>query len=143
MKYIITFILLVSIARAQNTVISVTIQARDCEYIGYFTGGDDQFQDLDSSLKSKFRPAASAPSGTTNVTLGGVTNGAWFQMIHKLRYDPFACFGNNNPFTRIDAVLRALNNAWLTAALDADALDFDNNGYTFNRSRGRARIKRE
>ena len=143
MKYTLILLLMIPLfSKSQNTIISVTIQARDCEYIGSFCGTDDDYQDLDSSLKSKFRPRETAPSGTTNVILGGVTNGVWARVVHHLRYDHFACIGNNNEFTRVDAVLRALNNAWLTAALDADITEF-NNGHDANRARGRSRIKRE
>lgn len=144
MKYTLTtlFTALAFWAYSQNTIISVTIQARDCEYIGSFCGTDDDYQDLDSALKSKFRPKETAPSGTTSVTLGGVTNGVWARVLHQLRYDHFSSLGNNNEFTRVDAVLRALNNTWLTAALDADAVEF-NNSHDANRARGRARIKRE
>lgn len=144
MKYIILLLLLIPlIGKTQTTIISVTIQARDCEYIASFTGTEEQFQDLDSAMKSKFRPAFSAPSGTTNVTLGGATNGTWYQIMYRLRRDFFACQGNNNEFTRIDVVLRALNNVWLTAALDADALDWENNGHTPIRTNGRRRLKHE
>jgi hypothetical protein len=144
MKYTLStlFTILTFWAYSQNTIVSAVIQARDCEYIGSFTGNDDDYQDLDSALKSKFRPRETAPSGTTNVTLGGVTNGVWARVMHHLRYDPVACLGNNNEFTRVDAVLRALNNTWLTAALDADAVEF-NNRHDGNRVRGRVRIKRE
>jgi hypothetical protein len=143
MKYTLILLLMIPfLAKSQNTIISVTIQARDCEYIGSFSGNDDDYQDLDSSLKSKFRPRETAPSGTTNVTLGGVTNGVWARVVHQLRYDHLSSSGNNNEFTRVDAVLRALNNTWLTAALDADVVEF-NNKHDANRARGRARLRRE
>lgn len=133
------------IGKTQNetSIIAPVHQARDCEYIAHFTGTEDRWQDIDSSLKSKFRPPANAPSGTTNVTVGGATARAWFDVAARLRREPEALNGNNNPFTRVDASLRAVGNAWLTAALDADAVLWDSSGYTNYRTAGRQRLKRE
>lgn len=143
MKYIITLLLLIPlIGRSQNTIVSPVIQARDLEYIGSFLSGDDRFQDLDSSLKSKFRPAFSAPSGTTNVTVGGVTNGTWAQLMYVPLRDVYASQGNNSVFSRVDTNLRALSNTYLTAQLDADATAFDNTTTSF-RASGRSRLKHE
>lgn len=143
MKYIITLLLLIPLfAKCQTTIISVTIQARDLEYIGSVIGGNDIYQDADSSLKSKFRPAFSAPSGTTNVTVGGITNGTWVDIAKLLHRDAFASAGNNSVWGRVDVALRAAANTYLTAQLDADATDFDNTS-TANRARGRSRLKHE
>lgn len=143
-KLIYLLFLIPVITKAQNetSIISVTIQARDCEYIGYFTN-EDKYQDIDSAMKSKFRPPANAPSGTTNVTLGGATARAWYEVVYRLRREAEALNGNNNPFTRIDAAVRAVSNTWLTTALDADSTAWDNNGYTIKRTAGRQRLKRE
>lgn len=146
MKKIILLLFLIPIlSKAQNetSIISVTIQARDCEYIGYFTGHEDRYQDIDSSLKSKFRPAASAPSGTTNVIVAGATARAWFDIAYRLVREPAAINGNNTPFTRIDVALRAVSNTWLTAALNQDIIDWDASGYSNNRNIGRKRLKKE
>lgn len=144
MKYTLTtlFTALAFWAYSQNTIVSAVVQARDCEVIGYYTRANDDYQDLDSSLKSKFRPAFSAPSGTTNVTVGGVTNGTWAQLMYTLRRDAVVSFGNNSVFSRLDANLRAINNTYLTAQLDADATAFDNLG-TDRRADGRSRLKHE
>lgn len=141
--FILLFIPLLSKSQNETSIISVVIQARDCEYIGYFTGQEDRYEDIDSSLKSKFRPAESAPSGTTNVTVGGATARSWFEIAYRLRREAAAVNGNNTPFTRIDAVLRAVNNPWLTGKLDQDTSDWDATGYTNNRTAGRKRLKRE
>lgn len=127
---------------AQNTIVAPVIQARDCEVIGYYIKGTDDYQDLDSVLKSKFRPAFSAPSGTTSVTVNGATNGTWAQLMYTLRRDAYVSLGNNSVFSRIDAALRALSNTYLTAQLDADATAFDNT-LTDRRSDGRSRLKHE
>jgi len=146
MKYTLIFILLLislNLFAQETTIISVTLEARDCEIIGGFTSGDF-YQDLDSSLKSKFRPAANAPSGTTNVTLGGVTAGVWLDVDKRLRRDAACLVGNNNPYTRVETALRNTANAWLIAAMDADITFWDNNdGYSDRRARGRARLKRQ
>lgn len=144
MKYTLTTLsVFISIAcLSQNTVIAPVIQARDCEVIGYYTRATDDYQDLDSVLKSKFRPAFSAPSGTTNVTVNGATNGTWAQLMYTLRRDAYVSFGNNSVFSRIDAALRALSNTYLTAQLDADATAFDNL-LTDRRGDGRSRLKHE
>lgn len=127
---------------AQTNIIAPVIQARDCEVLGYYTRANDDYQDLDSVLKSKFRPAFSAPSGTTNVTVNGATNGAWAQLMYTLRRDAYISFGNNSVFSRIDAALRALNNVYLTAQLDSDATAFDSTS-TAIRASGRSRLKHE
>jgi hypothetical protein len=144
MKKIIFILLLIPIlSSSQETNISVTLQARDCEFIGSFTGSDDLYQDLDSLLKNKFRPGSTAPSGTTNVVITGITNTVWFRVCYFLRRKSTALNGNNNPFTRTDAALRAASNTWLTNALDADAVDWDLDGYTNDRAIGRKRLKKE
>lgn len=144
MKKIMNLLILIPfIGFAQTTPINVTLQARDCEYIGYFTGQSEVYEDVDSLLKKAFRPAVSAPSGTTNVAINGATNGAWFQVSSRLRREAPALDGSNNPFTRLDAILRALNNVWLTGALDADTSAWDAAGYSNNRTAGRKRLKKE
>lgn len=146
MKRLIYLLFLVPIlSKAQNetSIISVTLQARDCEYIGYFTGNEERWQDIDSAMKSKFRPASNAPSGTTNVVLGGATARAWFDIAYRLVREAPAVNGNNTPFTRLDAALRAVGNTWLTNALNQDIIEWDAGGYTNNRSAGRKRLKRE
>ncbi len=141
--YLLFLIPILAKTQNENSVIAPVIQARDCEYIGYFTGIEDRWQDIDSCLKSKFRPPASAPSGTTTVTVGGATAKAWFDISYRLRREAAAINGNNTPFTRIDAALRAISNTWLTAALDQDIIDWDTEGYSKNRTSGRQRLKRE
>lgn len=146
MKKLIYLLFLIPIlGKAQNetSIISVTLQARDCEYIGYFTWQEERYQDIDSAMKSKFRPAASAPSGTANVVLGGATARAWFDIAYRLVREAPAVNGNNTPFTRLDAALRAVGNTWLTNALNQDIIEWDAGGYTNNRSAGRKRLKRE
>lgn len=146
MKKIIFLLFLIPIlSKAQNetSIIAPIIQARDCEYIGYFSGSEDRWQDIDSSLKSKFRPAFSAPSGTTNVTVGGATARAWFDIAYRLVREAPAVNGNNTVFTRLDAALRAVGNTWLTNALNQDIIDWDAAGYTNNRNAGRRRLKHE
>ena len=144
MKYTLTtlFVLISLVCLSQNTIIAPVIQARDCEIIGYYTRSNDDYQDLDSVLKSKFRPAFSAPSGTTNVTVNGATNGVWAQLMYTLRRDAYVSAGNNSVFSRIDAALRALANSYLTGQLDADATAFDNTA-TSIRAIGRSRLKHE
>src|SRR6185436_14789824 len=110
MKYTLTtlFVFISLVCLSQNTIVAPVIEARDCEVIGYYIKGNDDYQDLDSVLKSKFRPAFSAPSGTTTVTVNGVTNGAWAQLMYTLRRDAYVSLSNNSIFSRIDAALRAL-----------------------------------
>lgn len=145
MKKIIFLLFLIPIlskAQNENTIISVTLEARDVEFIAEFTSGD-YYQDLDSAIKSKFRPAANAPSGTTAVTLGGVTAGTWLEVDKRLRRDAAALVGNNNPYSRTETGLRATANSWLIAAMDADIIFWDNiGGYSDKRGRGRNRAKR-
>jgi len=144
MKYTLTtlFVLISLVCLSQNTIVAPVIEARDCEVIGYYIKGNDDYQDLDSVLKSKFRPAFSAPSGTTTVTVNGATNGAWAQLMYTLRRDAYVSLGNNSIFSRIDAALRALANSYLTGQLDADATAFGNTTTAY-RANGRSRLKHE
>lgn len=144
MKRILLLLLLFSArvyAQPELAVISITAQARDFETVGAFSGGDDLFQDMDSVLKSKFRPQQTAPSGTTTVIVGSVTVQAWRAMMNILRDNSDINQGNNNEYTRLDVILRAINNAWLTAGLDADVL-IKANRATGIRQTGRVRLKR-
>lgn len=142
MKNILFALLLVTsnvIAQDENTKVTVTIQARDCEFLGYFISNAPEYEDLYDGMKVKFR-VASPPLGTTNVQLDTIPIGQWLSVSTKLRIDPYAIGGS--VYSRVDAALRAVGNSYLTARLNAmDAGDTE--VFTSFRTLGRFRLRRQ
>lgn len=119
--------------------ITVTLQARDAEFIGFFIGHNIDYEDLFDGLKAKFR-VASPPTGTTNVTVDTIPIAQWLSVSAKLRTDPYAIGGS--VFSRIDAALRAVNHSYLTGRLNVmDATDTE--VFTNFRLLGRFKLRRQ
>ncbi len=143
MKKIIFILLLIPcIVFAQDndaTKVTVTIQARDCEYIGSFISFNENYEDLFDAMKAKFR-VASPPTGTTNVVLDTIPIGQWLGVSRQLRQDPYGIAGS--VFSRYDVALRAANNIYMTGRLNTmDANDTDI--FTGFRTLGRIRLRKQ
>lgn len=115
-KIFLSFILLASIQSfaqgdSSRAVVTVSVQARDLQYIANLTWQEPIFEDLDSVMKTKFR-VSSPPTGTTNVSIPGVQVRAWWWILLKLSYDPVAI--HTNIVSRLSAVLNAAGNGWLS-----------------------------
>ena len=67
---------------------TITIQARECEVALFFSQDRKNLQDLDSVLITKWRPPATAPTGTTNVVVDSVEAKAWFNLLEKFATIP-------------------------------------------------------
>jgi hypothetical protein len=93
-----------------HTTITVSVQARDLAYIANFTSIDPIFEDLDSTMKTKFR-VTSPPSGTTTVSIPGIQVRAWLTIFIRLLNDPIAV--NANVLSRIQTVLNGSANGWI------------------------------
>lgn len=142
MKNILFALLLLTssaIAQDENTKVTVTIQARDCEFIGFYIAHAPEFEDLFDAMKVKFR-VASPPSGTTNVVLDTIPIGQWLSVSARLRTDPYAIGGL--VFSRYDVALRAVGNSFMTARLDA-MNTADTEVFTNFRLTGRARLRKQ
>lgn len=115
--------------------INVNIQARDLEYITAILPYSDEFEDAYDSAKIRFR-VANPPTNTTTVSVDSVTVGTWLKIDRILQKDYISV--GANVFSRVDAALRAKNNAWLTGQLDfyiTDGTNYYNNLRTLGRKK--------
>ena len=123
MKYlIIVLVLIASKLNAQDTVkISVTLQARDAEFIGYYISFNEQFENLFDSTKLFFR-VPSPPTGTTTIKIDSIPIYQWLGVSLRLRNNPLAILGGVH--SRVATALTNVNNSYLNSRLSAmDAED--------------------
>lgn len=145
MKKIITILLSLfsidSFAQTDSSLmkVTVTIQARDCEYLGVYIAFNQDYEDLFDAMKAKFR-VVNPPSGTTNVVVDTITIVQWLGVINQLQADPFAVGGS--VFTRVDAALRAVNNEYLTRILNEKSVA-NTNIFMNMRVLGRNRLRKQ
>lgn len=138
--FLLLFIPLLSVAQDNdNTKVTVTIQARDCEYIGHIIAFNENYEDLFDAMKVKFR-IASPPTGTTNVTIDTIPIKQWLGVSSQLRTDPYSVGGS--VLTRYEAALRAANNTYMNGRLDAVA-STDTDIFTSRRLFGRDRLRKQ
>lgn len=119
--------------------INVSIQARDAEYIGSFISFKEEYDELFDQFKLKMR-IANAPTGNTVVAIDSISVKTWLSVSNHIRKDYIAIQGGVH--TRLDAILRAKNNAYLTRLLN-DSNTFDTRQYTDRRQIGRFNIRRQ
>lgn len=93
--------------------VSVTLQARDLEYIGQIIFNRAEYEEMYDNMKAKFR-VASPPNGTTNVTVDTVELWLWADLYNNLRGDSYA----RPTFNRFATAVGALGQSWLTARVD-------------------------
>lgn len=121
-----------------STRITITPQTRDVELIAAVIYNDNNGEEIFDSLKVKFR-IASPPTNNTTVSLNGYTIDL-YNVYARISNDPIAirsgCAG------RIETLLRNLNQASLTARLDALAAS-DTATYQMMRSIGRSKLRRQ
>ena len=139
MKKLLTIIAIVFSCNvfAQTENVNIQPQARDLEYIAAFIYNDNAVENLFDSLKAKFR-VQNPPTGNTTVPIIA-TALDWQTVFIRLKNDPIAIKASCT--SRIEALLRAANNIWLTSKLDE--LDVtDANNFQSHRQFGRARLRR-
>lgn len=141
MKKILSLIVLIISLQcfSQNNRISVQIQTRDCEYILSKSKILDDWYTLDSALMSK-GDSIVANNATAPVTLGGVPEKVWRDVMRILRTDLYARAGNT--ISRVDAALTALNISWLSTRLASDETDVASI-WTAVRQAGRKRARKD
>jgi hypothetical protein len=118
--------------------INVSIQARDAEYIGEFIAFKQEYDLLFDALKSKMR-IANPPLNQTLVSVDSISVLTWLSVATHIRKDYIAIQGG--VFTRLDAILRARNNAYMTRVLNLFNTS-DISQYTDRRKLGRYNIRR-
>ena len=141
MKKIITilYILISFSCKAQDsTVIIITPQARDCELWTFFIYNDNISEPIYDSLKVKFR-VQNPPSGNTTVSITGYTID-FINAFKRISGDQYAVKANT--VSRIESLLRALNQAYLTSRLDA-IVSGDTETIQTMRQFGRKKLQRQ
>lgn len=100
--------------------ISVTINAKDCEYIALLFDNSNKYEDIDSITRSKFR-VASPPTGNTNVTIDSIEQRVWLDIDNRLAGDYIAL--TNNVFKRVDDAIRLAGGTWIINKLNRAVTD--------------------
>lgn len=132
--------LLVSFAAfaQDSTKITVPIQARDVYYISAGIYNDYATAELFDSIKVKVR-VGNPPNGTTVVNLTGYTMD-WFDVLVQLRNNAHAL--KLNHAQRVDVLLRAVNQPFLTAKIDSlDSRDISHDGNIIQRGKDKSQRK--
>lgn len=141
MKKILTTIAILFslIASSQDSVkVTITPQARDCEFIGSFAFNNTKLEELYDSIKVKFR-VANPPTGNTTVSITGYTID-WVNLMELLKNNSVSL--KSNTTSRVETLLRAVAQTYLTGKLDAfDTADGDL--FSSFRQFGRSKIRRQ
>ena len=98
--------------------INVSIQARDAEYIGSFvTEGfyRSDYDEIFDELKRKMR-IENPPKGNNVLAIDSISVKTWLNLMEHIRKDYIAI--QNGVYSRIEAILRATNNAYMVRLLN-------------------------
>lgn len=145
MKYITLFAtLLISAcvfaqADSANSKPSVTLQARDIEYLLNFTGFEPKYDKMDSVFVAKLS-VSSPPTGTTNVTCDSVKAKHWLSIFERMRFDALGV--DQGIWNRLKAALNSTSFSWLTVRITRSD-DAANEAQSEMRSNGRKRARKE
>jgi hypothetical protein len=140
MKKIVYLLILFSLPAfsQDSTKVTITAQARDLEYIGSFSFIDNQLENIYDSIKVKYRVPNPPANATTQVSVTGYTVD-WLEVMRRLKNDATAVKSGSTG--RVEVLLRAVNQPFLTAAIDqmdtSDILTF-----TTQRLFGRQKLRR-
>lgn len=142
MKYIFILLMLPVMAHSQldssRFKISITIGARDCEYISILMEKNNKFEPLDSTLKAKFR-VASPPSNSTNVVVDSIELRCWLDIMRSLSIDITAMHANC--FKRVSDAIIATGSVWVINKLARDA-NIRDSDYDTRRAVGRLYLRK-
>ena len=132
------FIVLASFGQDSSKLkVSAQIQARDLEYITQFIYNRDGYEEMFDNLKAKFR-TGTPPTGATIVTVDTVALGLWADIHNFLKGDPFA----KNTFNRVNTILTALGQSWLTARINEQEAYFNDRQNSLQQF-GRQRLRKQ
>lgn len=118
--------------------ISLSIQARNAEYIVSQISNKDEYEDLYDSAKAKFR-VANPPLNNIVIDIDNVETHLWLSIMNIVRKDYLAI--QAGIFIRMDAILRAKNNAFIIRKLN-EMNSLDTKAYQEARTAGRNRLRR-
>lgn len=118
--------------------ITLSIQARDIEYISGFIFNNETYENLVDSIKPAYRKLVN-PTPTTVVKITGYTKD-FLEVLAMLRNDVVAI--KNSSDTRIATLLSALNVLYINTRLTAWT-DSDNSRFIYGRSAGKHRLTRK
>ncbi len=115
--------------------ITLSIQARDIEYISGFIFNNESFENLVDSIKPTYRKLNN-PTATTAVKITGYTKD-FIDILKLIRSDGTAI--KNNVDARLTSLLSALNVPYINSKLTEFA-DYDNLLFLSGRSLGKWRL---
>jgi hypothetical protein len=115
--------------------ITLSIQARDVEYISGFIWNNEFYENLVDSIKPAYRKLVN-PTATTPVVIKGYTKD-FIEVVKMLRND--VCAIKNNADTRIISLLSALNVPYINSKIQGFT-DADNIQFQYGKSAGKRRL---
>ena len=115
--------------------ITLSIQARDVEYITGFIYNVEFYENLLDSIKPAYKKLNN-PNATTPVVIKGYTKD-FIEVVKMLRND--VCAIKNNVDTRIISLLSALNVTYINTKIQ-EFTYADNTQFAYNRSSGKWRL---
>ena len=118
--------------------ITLSIQARDVEYISGFIWNNDFYENLVDSIKPAYRKLVN-PTPTTVVKVTGYTKD-FIEVVKMLRND--VCAIKNNSDTRLINLLSALNIPYINTQLQ-DFASADNGQFLYGRSAGKRKLTKK
>ena len=118
--------------------ITLSIQARDVEYISGFIWNNDFYESLVDSIKPAYRKLVN-PTATTPVIIKGYTKD-FIEVVKMLRND--VCAIKNNSDTRLISLLSALNIPYINTQLQ-DFASADNGQFLYGRSAGKRKLTKK
>lgn len=121
-----------------SVVITLSIQARDVEYISGFIWNNDFYENLVDSIKPAYRKLVN-PTATTPVIINGYTKD-FIEVVKMLRND--VCAIKNNSDTRLISLLSALNIPYINTQLQ-DFASADNGQFQYGKSAGKRKLTKK
>jgi hypothetical protein len=115
--------------------ITLSIQARDVEYISGFIWNNEFYENLVDSIKHAYRKLVN-PTFATPVIINGYTKD-FIEVVKMLRND--VCAIKNNSDTRLISLLSALNVPYINTKIKGFT-DADNSQFQYGRSAGKWRL---
>ena len=115
--------------------ITLSIQARDVEYISGFIWNNDFYENLVDSIKPAYRKLVN-PGATTTVKITGYTKD-FIEVVKMLRND--VCAIKNNGDTRLISLLSALNVPYINTKITGFT-DADNSQFQYGKRAGKWRL---
>jgi len=118
--------------------ITLSIQARDVEYISGFIWNNDFYESLVDSIKPAYRKLVN-PTATTPVVIKGYTKD-FIEVVKMLRND--VCALKNNSDTRLISLLSALNIPYINTKI-TEFNNADNSQFQYGKSAGKWKLTKK